>query len=95
MKYIILPSNPIKSARENLQITQKQLANELSKLLKKDIQQKHISRWEGTQVKPVKETVLALSVILKQDPLKFLSKVDEHFKVWRELWDKGKERRAS
>lgn len=92
---IILTTNPIKNSRLTKRLEQSEVAKELSKLLKKEIRQKDVSRWELTKTKPNKDTILAMSLVFNKDPIKFYNDVQQHFETWRELENKAKERRES
>lgn len=82
--------NPIKTARKNLKMTQKQFAEELNEFLDKNLTAKDICRWEKAEHKPSNEILIAIAKISNQDPAKFLGQVNSHFDQMNELIKRSK-----
>ena len=82
--------NPIKTARKNLKMTQKQFAEEINEFLDKNLTAKDICRWEKAEHKPSNEILIAIAKISNQDPAKFLGQVNSHFDQMNELIKRSK-----
>lgn len=82
--------NPIKTARKNLKMTQKQFSEELNEFLDKNLTAKDICRWEKAEHKPSNEILIAIAKISNQDPAKFLGQVNSHFDQMNELIKRSK-----
>lgn len=77
--------NPIKTARKNLKMTQKEFAEELNEFLDKNLTAKDICRWETAEHKPNRETLLGIAKISNQDPAKFINDTTTHFEQMQNL----------
>lgn len=82
--------NPIKTARKNLKMTQKQFAEELNEFLDKNLTAKDICRWETAEHKPNREILLGIAKISNQDPAKFINAVTTHFEQMQNLIKRSK-----
>lgn len=86
----IFIQNPIKTARKNLKMTQKEFAEELNEFLDKNLTAKDICRWEKCEHKPNQEILITIAKISNQDPAKFINAVTTHFEQMQNLIKRSK-----
>ena len=82
--------NPIKTARKNLKMTQKQFAEEINEFLDKNLTAKDICRWEKAEHKPSNEILIAIAQISNQDPAKLINNVTTHYNQIQDLIKRSK-----
>lgn len=82
--------NPIKTARKTLKLTQKDFAEKLNEYLGKNLTAKDICRWETSEHKPNRDTLLAIAQISNQDPAKLINNVTTHYNQIQDLIKRSK-----